>query len=82
MNSMQRAQRAYDNQLPPDEDNCEAECPDCEDLPLSEDGERPPCERCGNSGVVERHHWRRLPGSAPDGTSFVVCRTCGKVEEA
>lgn len=27
------------------------------------------------------HDWKRLPGEAKDGTRFVKCRKCGKVEE-
>lgn len=50
--SYMKAQRAYDNQMPPEDDD-------------------EPC----------RHKWRKIPGEAPDGTRFVKCTKCGKVEE-
>lgn len=77
--SFDRAQRAYDNQMPPEDVSCKEACDHC--MGTGEDGGEW-CDDCNGTGVVAHHKWKRLPGEAKDGTTFCRCVRCGAVEES
>lgn len=51
-NGFKKAQRDYDNQLPPDSDDYNVICPDCGGGGASSDGETPICTRCAGDGNI------------------------------
>jgi len=82
--SFDRAQRQYDAQMPPDDDDhCEKECPACEGTGwISSEVEgavdQKECENCDGSGVVESHAWRFVRSDGD--VSLTRCRRCGAEE--
>ena len=87
------AQRAYDAQMPEDDDDpCAEECPTCDgegivktDKPASDypDGNNTEtCPDCKGEGVKFNHNRLMRRGEAKDGTRFAKCTRCGKVVES
>lgn len=80
LDSLRRAQEAYDAQEPPDDHDCTEDCPDCEATGMQPDGQTY-CIRCNGDGILVLHQWKWLPGEAAEGTRFKKCRKCGAEEE-
>lgn len=73
--SFDRAQRQYDNQMPPDDDSCEAECQDCEGMGIVKGDD---CPTCKGTGLVENHSWRRVRSDGE--VTLMRCSRCGAEE--
>lgn len=85
----QKAQRAYDAQMPPEDNgDCEEDCDNCDgtgevkqSIPEGAGIEKDSCPTCDGTGKVKRHHWKKLPGEGRDGERFARCTRCGKEDE-